>query len=230
MAATKLTHATGNIFMEQSFNDCLYSLGSTVTLASSTALSNVFSFSSRPSPRAGLPVPTGRAAPSGSHQQPPPLPLPARSLLVALPPSPRQGWEQALLKLLSHHTSCQSSLCCGLQNKPPLPPQQQHFSPAFTAPAGVPETSPHQTSASAQPQREDVKGPPRHPTTALQGTTDTLLPQTPTDLCLTKTCGVCSPRRELAATLSLTVCTGGLCSPRHQLGKALTIFVFIEGR
>lgn len=46
MAATKLTHATGNIFMEQSSNDCLYSLGSTVTLASSTALSNVFSFSS----------------------------------------------------------------------------------------------------------------------------------------------------------------------------------------
>lgn len=109
MAVSKLTHATGNIFMEQSFNDCLYNLGSIVTLASSTASSNVFSFSSRPSLCAGLLVPTGRAAQLGSHQEPPPLLLLTGSLSVALPPSPKQGWEHASLKLSSHHASYQSS-------------------------------------------------------------------------------------------------------------------------
>lgn len=99
--------------MEQSFNDCLYNLGSTVTLASSTALSNVSSFSS---PCAGLPMPRGRAAQLGSHQEPPLLLLLPESLLVALPPSPKQGWEHASLNLSSHHASYQSSLCCDLQN------------------------------------------------------------------------------------------------------------------
>lgn len=93
-AVSKLTHATGNRFMEQSFNDCLYNLGSIVTLASNTALSNVFSFSSRASLCAGLPVPTGRAAQLGSHQDPPPLLLLTGSLSV---PKSRDG--------STHHSS-----------------------------------------------------------------------------------------------------------------------------
>lgn len=85
--------------MEQSFNDCLYNLGSIVTLASNTALSNVFSFSSRASLCAGLPVPTGRAGQLGSHQDPPPLLLLTGSLSAQ-----KQGWEHASLKPSSHHT------------------------------------------------------------------------------------------------------------------------------
>lgn len=86
-----------------------YNLGSTVTLASNTALSNVLSFSSQPSPHSGLQVPVGRAAPRGSHWEPPPLLT--RSFSVSLPPRPKQGQEHALLKLSSYHTSYSSSLC-----------------------------------------------------------------------------------------------------------------------
>lgn len=61
MAVSKLTHASTNIFMEQSFNDCLCNLGSTGTLASPTAPSCTFPtpFPANPTCRLGLPVPAG---------------------------------------------------------------------------------------------------------------------------------------------------------------------------
>lgn len=70
MAVSKLTHATANIFMEQSFNDCLCDLGSTETLASSTAPSSTFPtpFPAKPACRFGLPVPAGSSAQLGSHK------------------------------------------------------------------------------------------------------------------------------------------------------------------
>lgn len=160
MAVSKLTHATTNIFMEQSFNDCLCNLGSTGTLASNTAPSSTFPtpFPANPTCRLGLPVPADCPAQLGSHQEHP--------------------WEHPLLQPPSHHTTYQCSLHWGLQNRPLQPPEQQHFVPALEVPGSVPGTLQQQTSVDSVVFRAAGRGGKRTPTPDCRsvGTTGTLLP------------------------------------------------------
>lgn len=117
MAVSKLTHATANIFMEQSLNDCLCNLGSTRTLVSEAAPSSIF-----PTPFPANLVPAGSPAQLGSHQEQ------EHQLLQDFPPSYQSslhwGLQSSPLHLQSRSISSLPSRCLpvsqGLLNTEPL--------------------------------------------------------------------------------------------------------------
>lgn len=206
MAVSKLTHATANIFMEQSFNDCLCNLGSTGTLVSNTAPSSTFPtpFPANPTFRLGLPMPAGSPAQLGSHQE--------------------HRQEHPLLQPPSYQ-------CClhwDLQNRPLQSPEQHHFVPALEVPGSVPGTLQQQTSADNVAFRAAGRGGKRTPTPDCSsvGTMGTLLllpPHSPAD--------PGRPAQALAANnlQPQSVCTGELCSSRQQPGEVLTVLIPIKG-
>lgn len=191
MAASKLTHAIGNIFMEPSFNACLCSLGSTVTLASRTALSNAFSVSSQPTLCA-----KGQRCLAG---HPPGAPRP---LWVLLPPSPKQGWEQAALKLspTTLHTRPPPAVISRTAAFFPCPTSTQQC----PTDSSKPNLCEQLLSQCPDPERGGRRTT-RQQSTTLQETWDTLLLQTFTPALNQDFRALATPGRELVATLSVTV-------------------------
>lgn len=170
--------------MEQSFNDCLYNLGSTVTPVSKAALSNAPSCSMLPSP----------VSPSGS------------------PAKPKAGMGHALLKLSSHHTSYQSSLGCDPQNKPSLPLELQFLPCPWTAwqcPRDSSKTIALLESCSPSAQLQDGGERTTPPLAApLQQAKGWGLPQTTALLCLTEMPGCLQSHHSSWQRLSVVLPLG----------------------
>lgn len=187
--------------MKQSFNDCLYSLGSTVTLASSTA----FSFSSQPSLHAGLPVQGELPSWAGT-----------RNLHFAAADQVFLGGSATSLKLPCHHTSYQSLCCHPGRNLPCL-----HNCSTSPLP---PNCSANSSSPSAWLQGGELKDhlAPGHSSAGDQG--HAAAAHLDTSLVNQQHLSVCNP-----SMVTLRVTISALCSPRPQLGEFLTVFIFIEG-